>query len=142
MWVTLGCLVPLLATALAWLMLESVAWAILAGVCSIAAASGLGSLIDRFRLAAGGGPEQRAMSRLRSYSERHPEWCAHAYRTPLGLRVIATHRRFDPTEPAARDFFRHLDVDPLYPSERLRPAKCRSGSESSDAAAMRRNAVG
>ena len=36
------------------------------------------------------------------------------YRTPAGLRVLATHRTFDPSDPEVNECFRALGVDPLY----------------------------
>lgn len=62
----------------------------------------------------GGGPEQRALSRIDTFLKSHPEWHLRLYRTPAGLRLLAMHRAFDAREPVVIEFFNALGVDPLY----------------------------
>jgi hypothetical protein len=64
--------------------------------------------------AATGGAEQAARNRIAAYLARHTDWNVHLYKTPAGLRVAATHRLFQPTEPAVAEFFAALGTDPLY----------------------------
>lgn len=41
-------------------------------------------------------------------------WLVHVYRTPAGLRLLATHRLFDPLEAEVAECFRELGTDPVY----------------------------
>lgn len=66
------------------------------------------------RVRVAGGPERLARSRIEAFVAKHPEWRLHSYRTPAGLRLIATHRCFSPAEPAVKELFDALHVDPLY----------------------------
>lgn len=61
-----------------------------------------------------GGHEQIAWRRLHRFLRRRPEWSVRAYRTPAGLRLLATHALFDPTGAEAEEFFRAIGVDPVY----------------------------
>jgi hypothetical protein len=36
------------------------------------------------------------------------------YRTPLGMRILATHRLFDPAEQEVTHFFEAMRTDPMY----------------------------
>ncbi len=55
-----------------------------------------------------------AIARARSWVEAHPGWSWRVYRTAAGLRLLATHRTFDPADPMVAAAFEHLGVDPLY----------------------------
>ncbi len=77
-------------------------------------AAGAFHLFKRARVALSGGDEQFALKRVRVFAQQHPDWRVHVYRTPAGLRLLAGHRRFDPVEPAVRDFFTAVQVDPMY----------------------------
>ncbi len=61
-------------------------------------------------------PEEAALARIDAFIASHPDWSLRLYRSPAGLRVMATQRAFDPLEPAVSEFFAALDVDPLYAS--------------------------
>ncbi len=65
-------------------------------------------------LKASGGAEQQARRRVQAFAKAHPEVGLRLYRTPAGLRVLLTHRLFDPDEPAVDECFNALKVDPLY----------------------------
>ncbi len=112
--VTLGCAIPLIATAAALVISRSLGITMVVLLVSGVLGANLPSWVHRAQRAWRGDPEQDAMRRLRAFCERHPEWLTHAYRTPLGLRVIATHRRFDPRDETVGAFFAALEVDPLY----------------------------
>ena len=56
----------------------------------------------------------RARRQLDEFIARHADWRLRVYRTPAGLRVIATHARFSPTSDAARAFFQAVGTDPVY----------------------------
>jgi hypothetical protein len=68
----------------------------------------------RMTLAAGGGAENAARTRIARFVARHPDWRLRVYRTPAGLRVIAVHRPFAPDEPAVAECFAALRTDPVY----------------------------
>lgn len=44
----------------------------------------------------------------------HPEAHFRVYRTPMGYRVLAMHKTFDPTSDEARQLLSRLDSDPMY----------------------------
>lgn len=71
-------------------------------------------LFNRARTALAGGAEAHARGRVARFVRTRPTWRVRVYRTPAGLRVLALHRRFDPTSPDAAEFFRALGSDPLY----------------------------
>jgi hypothetical protein len=67
--------------------------------------------------AATGGVERRvraARRRLARYVKAHPGWAVRVYRTPSGLRVMATHQLFTPNDPAVAAFFQAIRVDRVY----------------------------
>jgi len=55
-----------------------------------------------------------ALRRIDAFLRAHPEWHVRLYRTPAGLRVLVTHRTFEPDEPAVHAFFREIGVDANY----------------------------
>ncbi|HAB17071.1 MAG TPA: hypothetical protein PLX89_12460 [Verrucomicrobiota bacterium] len=61
-----------------------------------------------------GGAELAAKTRVREFLARHPEWNLRVYRTPAGLRLMATHRTFSPNEPEVIECFDALGADPVY----------------------------
>jgi hypothetical protein len=64
--------------------------------------------------AAQGGPEARARRLLERFVAAHPAWNVRLYRTPAGLRLLATHRPCDPAEAEVAAFFTAVKADPLY----------------------------
>lgn len=56
----------------------------------------------------------RARARIQAFIAANPEWQLRVYRTPAGLRLIATHTRFTPASDAALGFFKAVAVDPVY----------------------------
>jgi hypothetical protein len=91
-----------------WLvMLLAVAGAIILGVWM---SYNLHKIIVQVR----GGQERIAKSRVESFLRGHPDWNFRVYRTPAGLRVLATHATFDPNAPAVAECFRALGTDPIY----------------------------
>jgi hypothetical protein len=61
-----------------------------------------------------GGRERVALERVRRFVRDRAGWRVRVYRTPAGLRLMATHRRFAPRDPEVRACFDALGVDPLY----------------------------
>jgi hypothetical protein len=68
----------------------------------------------RMSLAAGGGAENAARTRIARFVARHPDWRLRVYRTPAGFRVIAVHRPFAPDEADVAECFAALHTDPVY----------------------------
>lgn len=58
--------------------------------------------------------ESAALARAEAWVGEHPGWSWRVYRTARGLRLLATHRTFDPADPLVAEAFAQLDVDPLY----------------------------
>lgn len=70
--------------------------------------------IPRKILSAKGGPEAVSKQRIRQFIETHPSWNLRLYRTPAGLRVLATHQLFLPGDPEVASCFQALGTDPIY----------------------------
>jgi hypothetical protein len=70
--------------------------------------------LQRRREAREGGLAAIALRRVKDFAAAHPDWGLRVYQTPAGLRLMATHRRFDPGEPAVAEFFDAVQADPLY----------------------------
>jgi hypothetical protein len=58
--------------------------------------------------------ESLALVAIVMFAEANPEWNLRVYRTPAGLRLLVTHRPFDPNEPAVQAFFADIGTDPMY----------------------------
>ncbi len=70
--------------------------------------------LQKLGVAAQGGADALARRRLTNFIATHPDWNVRVYRTPGGLRLLATHRPYDPKEPEVSEFFRSVAVDPVY----------------------------
>ena len=55
-----------------------------------------------------------ALGRVRTHVAGHPDWSVRIYRTPVGMRLLATHRTFSPLDPEVQECFRALAVDPVF----------------------------
>ena len=53
------------------------------------------------------------LARAAQTLQRHPDWGWRVYRTRAGFRLLATHKLFDPADPA-EEVFQELGADPLY----------------------------
>lgn len=69
------------------------------------------------------GPKERARRRIAQFVRSQSDWRARLYRTPNGYRLIATHRRFAPDDPAVAAAFEALGVDTVY-RELCRQQQC------------------
>lgn len=77
-------------------------------------ASTIADLVRRMVVRAQGGPEVRARGNVLRFMRTRPDWSVHVYRTPAGLRLLATHRLFDPREAEVAACFKELRTDPVY----------------------------
>jgi hypothetical protein len=113
----LGCVtfvfLAAIAAAVGWLASSLVIGIILAFV-ALAAAWPIAGLQHRLRVRQEGGVEAAARLRVAAFVVRNPDWALRIYRTPAGLRLLATHRPFEPNDPAVRAFFHNVAADPLY----------------------------
>jgi hypothetical protein len=62
----------------------------------------------------GGGAKGVAREQVEAFAAAHPDWGLRMYETPAGLRLLATHRSFDPGELAVAQFFGAVQADTLY----------------------------
>lgn len=69
---------------------------------------------QRLVVLARGGHEALAMRRIRRFLASRPAWCLRVYRTPGGLRLLATHAPFQASSAEVSDFFAAVGADPLY----------------------------
>ena len=83
----------------------------------LVAALGAGALagrLHRLLLDLGGGAEGVARQRIARFVAANPAWNLRLYRTPAGLRVMATQQTFAPDDPAVARCFAALGADPRY----------------------------
>ena len=81
------------------------------------AAAGGGGLLGRMfgkRPPAAPAAEPPGLAAARAWTQAHPVWGWRAYRTKAGLRLLAVHDVFDPTDPATDAVMQALGADPLY----------------------------
>lgn len=90
---------------------------------ALAASGVLAGRLYRLYLELNGGHLATARKRILRFLVRNPGWNFRLYRTPAGLRALATHSTFAPDEPAVARCFSELGVDPLYASM-CRRQKC------------------
>ena len=55
-----------------------------------------------------------ARARVEGFVQQHPDWHLRLYRTPAGLRVLAMHDVFAPSDAAVTDAFDALGADQVY----------------------------
>ncbi len=55
-----------------------------------------------------------ALAPVQRWCAAHRDWRIHAYRTPAGLRLLATHAPIDPRGEEATSFFQAVRADPVY----------------------------
>jgi len=61
-----------------------------------------------------GGHERLAMEKVDRFVATRPGWNLRIYRTPNGLRLLAAHRKFEPSDPEVAECFEALASDPIY----------------------------
>lgn len=104
----------LLGAAIAgWVMASKAIFGVLL-LTALFSASPLAGSLHRLSLRLRGGAQQLARQRVMNFLASHPAWNLRLYRTPAGLRVMATHRTFGPNEPEVAQCFSALGTDPVY----------------------------
>lgn len=113
----LGCLTMLVLVGLAawagWAA-SSVVLGVVLGFVALAAARPVVTIEQRLIERMKGGVEAAARTRIARFAADNSEWALRIYQTPAGLRVLVTHRPFDPNDPAVREFFDRVGADPVY----------------------------
>jgi hypothetical protein len=113
----LGCLTFValagLAAAASWLA-SSWCLGVVLHLVALAAAWPVAALQYRAYQNWKGGVEVAARARIDRFAAEHADWALRLYRTPAGLRVLVTHRPFEPSDPAVRAFFADVRTDPIY----------------------------
>lgn len=90
-------------------------WGLAAGILALLLfTSPLAKLLQRLEQALQGGPQARAMAGLEAFVQNHPTWAVRVYRTPAGLRLLATQGPVAPLSAEAQAFFAAVGADPLY----------------------------
>lgn len=102
-----------LAALLGW-QCELRGWGIAVAVLSLFITSPLMDFINRIRIKMLGGAERLAKKRVLRFLARNPAWNIRFYRTPAGLRLLATHRPFQPGDTLVQEFYRTIGADPIY----------------------------
>ena len=83
-------------------------------VASLVFAAPVARLTRRLGVAVQGGAKALARRRLVAFLASRPEWNVRVYRTPRGLRLLATHRPYTTDDPEVGLFFKAIRVDPIY----------------------------
>jgi hypothetical protein len=89
-------------------------WALAGLLLALAMGQTVANAFQNLIWAFQGGPEKAALSRMKRFLLKHPDWHLRAYRTPAGLRLMALHAVFDPNEDQAHAFFQAMKSDELY----------------------------
>lgn len=112
---TLWVLAALAAASIAaGVWLQSARLSIALVLVALAVTWPLAASLGRLRLAARGGAERVARQRVERFLAAHPAWAVRLYRTPAGLRLLATHQPFDPRAEETRAFFAAVHADATY----------------------------
>lgn len=74
----------------------------------------ISNVVRRLVVRAKGGSESIAHANILRFMSTRPAWLVHVYRTPAGLRLLATHSLFDPLEAEVAECFKALGTDPVY----------------------------
>ena len=61
-----------------------------------------------------GSLKERALKRVDDFAENHPDWHLRVYETPLGYRILAMHKTFDPRSDEVAMAFEELKVDRIF----------------------------
>ncbi len=105
----LAAVVPLPAL---WL-LGSWGWLAIGLVVALGAVP-LAKLLHGVNVVRQGGPHTIATTRLQAFVQANPTWAVRVYRTPAGLRLLATQGPVEPDSAQAQVFFNAVGADPLY----------------------------
>ena len=83
-------------------------------LCALFGANSVAGRLYRLLLQFNGGAEGLARKRIQRFLAANPAWNLRLYRTPAGLRVMATQQTFAPDDPAVARCFAALGTDLHY----------------------------
>lgn len=101
------------AGAAGWAMASQAIFGVLL-LAAFLSASAVAARLHTMALRWQGGAQQVARQRVMAFLASHPDWRVRLYRTPAGLRVMASHRTFAPGDPEVAQCFCALGADPVY----------------------------
>jgi hypothetical protein len=107
-------LVTMAAGVYAWWRWQTLGMAAFAWVVAFVVVATIVHVLHR---ALTGGVERRVQAsrrRVARFVASHPGWAVRVYRTPSGLRLMATHQPFTPNDPVVKTFFDAVGVDKVY----------------------------
>jgi hypothetical protein len=93
---------------------QSFAVGAIALVAAFVFAYPLAKAIHRARVAVAGGHERRTRRRVCAFIARNRDWGVRMYRTPAGMRLLATHATFVPGDAEVDACFDAVGVDVIY----------------------------
>lgn len=82
--------------------------------CALFLPSVITGAIRQLHLKLKGGHERLAMEKVELFMATRFHWNLRIYRTPNGLRLLAAHRKFTPSDPEVAECFEALGSDPVY----------------------------
>jgi len=110
-----GALLVLVATAVALgIWRQSFAAGLVATIAALIFGYSLAKAVHRARVGLAGGHEARTRRGIAEFIARNPTWGVRTYRTPAGMRLLATHAAFSPADPRVGECFDALGVDAIY----------------------------
>lgn len=83
-------------------------------VISLLLTSWVSKCIFKLKSKLTGTPEQRALEKIKIFSQQHPTWHLRVYRTPKGYRVLVMHQTFEPRGEDVQTLFNAMYADPHY----------------------------
>jgi hypothetical protein len=113
-WTAVAMLALIVTSLLAGWWMQSTTIALTGAFASLLLAYALAAGVHSLWVATQGGREAMARQRLSTYLTHHPQWAVRVYRTPAGLRVLATHKTFSANATEVQDFFAAIGTDPVY----------------------------
>jgi len=105
-------LVLLSACVDVFLRRRSVAFGML--IASLFLAAPVASVARRVIISIRGGHERVTKKRLQDFLAQNPSWNVRLYRTPGGLRLLATHQPFQASALPVQQFCSAVGTDPVY----------------------------
>ena len=74
----------------------------------------LAAILIKLKILSQGGYEKMSMRKIENLVATNPEMNLRVYRTPMGLRVLALHKLYDPQSEEVAKIFKVLSADSLY----------------------------
>ncbi len=95
-------------------LIHSVRVAVLFVILAVFIVGPIVNFFARLRLRKQGGPEHLPRTKIHQFLARNQAWNLRLYRTPAGMRLVATHQLFSPGDAAVQDFLNAIGADQVY----------------------------